>query len=190
MSTELQPYKDERPIVMKGGLVHWVLPATWEKISELLATQTAHRFMRISELNITINTAEIEGAYTMEQYQDLCKVKQGMWQCEYRNWHNKGKRECECAREWRQKQERERQAKEDAENNRPLTDEERAANAEAFRKMSEKAALDGLPGSIFRRAFEKGNRSGKAIRRSTIKEWEKEKGKAPDLTNLAIDEKA
>lgn len=190
MSTELQPYKDERPIVMKGGLVHWVLPVTWEKISELLATQTAHRFIRISELNITINTAEVEGTYTMEQYQDLCKVKQGMWQCEYRNWHNKGKRECECAREWRQKQAEEERKKKEAEDNRPLTDEERKANAEAFRKMSEKAALDGKPDSIFRQAYMKGNRSGKVIRRSTIAEWEKEKKQKADTAGLAIDENA
>lgn len=95
MSTELVPFENKRPVVMKGGLVHWVGEDTAQRIQGALQAQRAHSFMKITELDITINTAEIEGVYTMEQYEDIAKVKQGMWQCEFRIWH-KRREECEC----------------------------------------------------------------------------------------------
>lgn len=186
MSKEITPFKDERPILMKSGLVHWVTPATWDRISQALATQEAHRFIRIAELNLTINSAEIEGAYTIEQYQDWCKVKEGQWQCAYRKWHLK-KGECTCEREWREKERRDREARERAENDRPLTDEERARNAESFRKSNEIMVLD-KPDSFFRQSFIKGSRSGRKMRRSTIQEWEKKNGREANVHGLAIEE--
>ncbi len=88
MSQELVRFEGKQPIVMKGGLVHWVTPETAERFQNQLQTQTSHTFVRLKDANITINTAEVEGVYTMAQYDDLCKVKQGMWQCQYQTWHN------------------------------------------------------------------------------------------------------
>lgn len=187
MSQEITPVKDERPILMKSGLVHWVKKDTWEKISGVLASQQAHSFIRISELgNLTINSAEIEGAYTVEQYQDWCKVKEGQWQCAYRKWHPK-KGECSCEKEWRAEQRRKEEAKQREQDNRPLTEEERAANAEHFRKSNEIMILD-KPDSFFRSSFVKGSRSGRKLRRSTIQEWEKKNGREANITGLAIEE--
>lgn len=179
---------DERPILMKSGLVHWVKIKTWEKISNVLADQQGHQFISIAELGgIVINSAQIEGAYTIDQYQDHCRVKEGQWQCAYRVWHPK-KGECQCKQDFYRKQREEEAKRKEAEDNKPLTPEEQERNRDAFRRMSEKAALDGQPGNIFRTSYSIGNKSGKSIRRSTIKEWEKEKGRTADLSGLAINE--
>lgn len=84
---------------MKNGLTHWVSEDVWNKAQNALQNQTSHTFIKIIEMNITINTAEISGVYTIEQYNDIIKIKQGMWQCEYKKWHNR-KDTCECAKEY------------------------------------------------------------------------------------------
>lgn len=185
MSTEIY-VPDELPILMKSGLVHWIKIPTWEKISNALATQEGHGFIRISELgNIVINTAQVEGAYTMQQFEDHCKVKEGQWQCAYRVWHPK-RGECQCKAEFYKKERERKERAQREEQERPQTPEERAAAAESLRKMGERSALK--PGSIFRSSYKVGNLKGKYIRRSTIIEWEKENGPA-DVEGLAINEK-
>lgn len=188
MSTNAIMIQDERPILMKTGLVHWLKIERWEKLSDLLAAQAGHQFIKIPELgNIVINTAEISQTLTIEQYEDHCRVKEGQWQCAYRIWHPK-KGECQCKREWIQK-ERERVEKEKKrEEEKPQTEEERAASRAAFLLSDEKAALNSIPGGMWRKRYEKGSRSGKAIRRSTITAWEKETGRKADVADLAIDE--
>lgn len=185
MTQALAPYEGKQPVAMKGGLVHWVTTDTAERIQQQLQTQTAHTFMRIRELNITINTAEVEGVYTMDQYEDLCKVKQGMWQCEYRNWHNKGKRECECKKDFFSQQVADRKKQQQADEDRPLTKAEQEINRERFTIMNERAALSGKAGSIFRNMYKFGG--ARKIRRSTIDAWEEKNGPAR-LDDLAIEE--
>lgn len=170
---------------MKSGLVHWVLPETWEKFSEHIANQSAHGFIRIRELNVTLNTAEIEGVYTMSQYEDLEKVRQGMWQCQYRNWHNKGKRECECKKDFYRKQEEIRRKKEEDEANKPQTPEERERSIAALTLMNEEWALEGNP--IGRSMFQIGNRTGRVIRKATIEQWEKKNGCKANLAGLSVE---
>ena len=186
MTNEIIQHKEELPILMKSGLVHWVAKSTWNNISQILATQTAHGFIRVSELgNITVNTAEMEGAYTMAQYADICKVKQGMWQCEYKNWHNKGKRECECRKEYYRKKKEEEIARQQAEENKPVSEAERERQREMMTKSNEMWALDG--NTFGRSMFQTGNKAGRSIRRSTIKEWEKNSGKKADIIGLCVE---
>ncbi len=135
--SDIVPFEGKQPIVMKSGLVHWVTEQTAARVQTALGEQVAHRFMKIAELSITINTAEVEGVYTMAEYEDLCKVKQGMWQCEYRNWHNKGKRECECKAEFYKRQDQRRRDDAEREANRPLTEDEKKRNAERMQSMRE-----------------------------------------------------
>lgn len=122
--------------MMRSGLVHWVKTATAERIQKVLETQTGHSFINITELGITLNTADVEGVYTQEQYGDVVKLKQGMFQCEYRKWHGK-KETCDCKRE-REREHAEvmRQARE-REENRELTPEERAANLKRIREIGD-----------------------------------------------------
>jgi len=183
---EIMQHKEELPIIMKSGLVHWVSRRTWDTISQMLATQTAHGFIRIQELgNININSSEIEGAYTRTQYDDLCNVKQGLWQCTYKKWHAKGKKECECHREFMKRQAEERRQKEEAIQNRQLSPEEHARQVEAMTTSNEIWALDG--NTLGRSMYQVGNKAGRVIRRKTIKEWEKKTGKKANLEGIAIE---
>lgn len=188
MSTNAIMIQDERPILMKTGLVHWLKIERWEKLSEILAAQAGHQFIRIPELgNIVINTAEISQTLTIEQYEDHCRVKEGQWQCAYRVWHLK-KGECTCKSDYLRK-ERERIAKEkEREEHKPQTPEEQERSREAFRLSDEKAALNSAPGGMWRQRYVKGSRSGRSMRRSTITAWEKETGRTADVADLAIEE--
>lgn len=187
MSTEVY-IPDELPILMKSGLVHWIKIPTWEKISNALATQEGHQFIRISELgNIVINTSQVEGAYTMQQFEDHCKVKEGQWQCAYRVWHPR-RGECQCKSEYIRKQREAEKRRQEAEDNKPQTPEEKEASRAAFLLSDERAALKGPPGNMWRQRYVKGGRSGRMIRRSTITAWEKETGQKADVSDLAVNE--
>lgn len=130
------------PLLMKSGVVHWLDKETGEKLQQQLQNQTAHSFVRFKALNITINTAEVEGVYTMEQYDAVEKAKQGMWQCTYGTWHNKGKRECECKNEF-YKQQRAKKAEAD-QNWTPPTPEEKARGAKAMSSIREHLESRGI----------------------------------------------
>lgn len=186
MSTQAIMIPDELPILMKSGLVHWVKKETWEKISEVLATQSGHQFIRMKELgNIVISTAEVEGAYQMQQYEDHCRVKEGQFQCAYRVWHKKFG-ECTCKQDFMRAEAEKKKREREAEENKPLTPEQVAANQEALTLMSERAALDESP--IFRPRFLKGKKDGRSLRMSTVRKWEQEKGRKANLEGLSISE--
>jgi hypothetical protein len=149
---------------MKSKLIHQISDETGKKVQDHLTKQTQHGFLKINELGITVNTSEIEGIYTQDQYDDLTKISEGQWKCAYNKWHKK-RNECSCKDEaMRQANAAKRQKlfeKEYAE----LTDEQRAINLEKMRTINEEAAIKGSP---FFRAMFQGER-GKAIRKSTIK---------------------
>jgi hypothetical protein len=134
MNTQLTIPKDERTILMRNGLSHFVNVETADKIREILATHSGHRFVTISELNITINTADITGVYTMDEYSDLMKIKEGMRKCPYGKWHAK-KEECQCKQEIEARKREAIAARKRAEDDRELTPEERAHNVERMAKM-------------------------------------------------------
>lgn len=129
MTKEIQ--KEKLPVVMKGGLVHWLSEETHMKLQTALSAQSAHAFVRLNDLGITINTAEIEGVYTKEQYEDMGRIKQGMWHCAYGKWHEK-KGTCECKQDALRRARQVREDAEEAEKKRPQTDEELAAGRKAL----------------------------------------------------------
>lgn len=184
MSTELA--REERIIYMKSGLPHFVETERVAPLEKLLESGSGHRFVKLPNGQV-INTAEIEGIYTIERYAELQKIKEGYRCCEYGKWHAR-KEECQCRRErWEKHQEElKRIARENEE--KPPTPEEQARNLEAFTIGNERKALEGSP--LFSSMYAKDNSRGRKIRRSTVKAWEKEQGKKADITNLAIDEKA
>lgn len=110
---------------MKSGLAHVVTENTGVKLQAQLAGQMAHSFIALSELGITINSAEIDGVYTATQFGDLAKIKQGLWKCEYSKWHKK-REECECQKERKRKMYEERKELEWQEQYGTRTDEEKA----------------------------------------------------------------
>ena len=164
---------------MKSGLVHWLSEETATKIERMLAEQTAHGFIRINELGITINSAEIgDGVLTMQQYADLQKKKQGLWQCEDGHWHEKRIKECTCRADRLKDERRKTEQQKRAEENRPPTEAERARSQEKLKRTGEELVLGGTLSHV-----------GRTIRRSTLEEW-KEAGKplAVSEDSLKIDE--
>lgn len=182
----MQIDKNKLPILMKNGMVHWVEEETWRNLGSMVNEQTAHGFIKIVELDIQINTADISEIFGIKEYEEFCKVKQGMWKCVYQNWHNKGKKECEChqdaLRSIRARQENDRRQEE----MKKMTDEERDINIEKLKKAKEEWALSG---SEFYIAMYTG-KTDLRMRRSTITEYEKVHGKVnPDIINkIKIDE--
>lgn len=134
MTQELTTFEGKQPIVMKSSLVHWVTKETADRIQAQLQNQTAHSFMRIREIDATINTAEVEGVYTMEQYDDLVKVKQGLMQCAYRRWHDRKER-CDCAREIAKRHVENQRAEDRRRDYGPLTSEEIEDNKKKLAEM-------------------------------------------------------
>lgn len=166
-------------IVMKSGLSFWVKRETADRASAHIVGQQSHSFLRIAELGETINTAEIEGIYTPERYTEIQRVEAGEWKCQFEKWHTK-KGRCECEKEAKEKEENQRKLEEYKE----PTEEERQRGIEKLMHGSEYAALDGS--ELFRRTFLQGNKGGKSIRRVTLEEWEKERGRKANITGLAI----
>lgn len=163
----------EKAIVMKSGSVQWVTLETAERVESHLASQQGHSFIRLKDYDLTINSAEIEGVYTPEQYADIQKAKNGYWQCENKRWHFK-REKCECATEIRAERMRKEQEKRDAENNREQTPEERARMQEGLKKMKELMYIKGTFGGVGE------------VRESTLKEWERENGPVPESRRAAL----
>jgi len=154
--------ESKRPLIMKSGIIHWLSMETAAKLEQALATQTAHGFISIKELGVTINTAEIgDGVLTMVQYEDYLKKKSGMWQCPEGNWHEKNLRSCSC-REDRIRDSRRQLEQQDRAARNTMTPEE-AKRSQALAIISgEKLVLRGiLP-------------KNKPVRRSTIISWVEE----------------
>lgn len=134
MTTDLATTDNTLPVLMKSKIVHWVTPDTHVRIQQQLQSQGAHTFMRISELGVTINTSEIEGAYTREQYEDLMRMRAGMTQCIYRRWHGR-KEDCDCRERIRRETTEATRERQQLEDNRPLTEEERAHNLKRIQEI-------------------------------------------------------
>jgi len=135
---ELKKY----PIMMKTGLIHWVAKEVHDKAQDILANQSGHQFIKIKELDITINTANIEGVYNDQQFEEYKMIKQGMWQCEYKEWHTKGKRTCYCKEESLKKM-RQAMRSEEMETS-PLTHEEQERASELMKENKEILILRGV----------------------------------------------
>lgn len=90
----------QKVILMKSGLALWVSEERATKLEEILANSEGHRFIKLDDK--MINSAEIDGIYTTEKYDDINKLKEGMRQCSYLVWHKK-REECSCASDVREK---------------------------------------------------------------------------------------
>jgi DNA-binding transcriptional regulator YiaG len=165
--------KPEKAILMKSGSVQWVTLETAERVESHLASQQGHSFIRLKDYDLTINSAEIEGVYTPEQYADIQKAKNGYWQCENKRWHFK-REKCECATEMRRENAQADQEKKMADMNREQTPEDRARMQEGLKKMKEVMYIKGT----FAGAGE--------VRESTLKEWEAENGRVPEGRRNAL----
>lgn len=151
--------ESKRPLIMKSGIIHWLSMETAAKLEQALATQTAHGFIAIKELGVTINTAEIgDGVLTMAQYEDYLKKKSGMWQCPEGNWHEKRHFSCTC-REDKIRDQRRKLEQQEREARDRMTPEQEQRSREMAILSGEQLVLRGILSK------------SKPVRRSTIIKW-------------------
>lgn len=185
MSTDIVIKNEKTALLMKSGLVHWVNQATGHRVQEHLIHQQAHGFLNIAELNITINTSELEGVYTPAEYENVSMAKQGYWQCPYRKWHMK-RSDCQCKNDWFRKQREEKRERDEEQARSELTDEQRAANSESLAKhrkiLEDKGVLPKkMPGGE--------KVVGHTIKRSALNAYKKKHGVEYTITDgTLIDE--
>lgn len=143
MITDIAIKRELQPVVMKSGIVHWVTINTAANIQHALNTQTSHSFIKIRELAITVNTSQIEGVYTTSQYEDMMRLKQGMWQCTQHTWHAR-KDDCRCRSELYRKNENDRRQRESDEKNRPANPAEMERIGESLKNMRASMMRNGI----------------------------------------------
>lgn len=94
MNTEI--VKAQKVIVMKSGMSIFIEAERAAVAEGILASGSGHRFLQIDDQ--TINSAEIEGIYGPEQYDEIQRVKRGEYKCRWGKWHMR-REECSCGKE-------------------------------------------------------------------------------------------
>jgi hypothetical protein len=118
---------------MRSGSEFWVSENTAKKLNDQIVNQTKHNFIELTEINRTINTADIVEILTTQQVDDRNRLKNKEWQCAEKKWHGKGQK-CFCAAEKAKARRAIEQQKEMEEANRELTPEEEENRKKNFAK--------------------------------------------------------
>lgn len=174
---EMQEIDTRKAIVLRNGIVKWVAPERADSLAEALASENPPKFVMIDETTVAIH--EIQSVLTRSAYDDLTKVKQGMYQCSYRTWHAK-REECSCAREASDRREAHMKRIRDTEQQRPITPEQRAGIAEMVARTRQELLAKGVIH----------HKTGRGVlKRSALVEYERKHGRAYDVQEgTTIDE--
>lgn len=121
----------QRCIILRSGSEFWISEDTAKKIEDQLVNQTKHNFLKITEINRTINTADIVEICTIEQMEERNHLKNKDWQCTHMKWHTQ-KEKCYCASEKAKQKRDEERRKEMDDMNKPLTKEEEEHRKKMF----------------------------------------------------------
>lgn len=92
MSMELS--KNLMCIIMRNGIEIWVEREKSEKIQQVLSQTRESKFVQFE--GQMINTADIVGIFNATTVEELTRRKNGQWQCNFHEWHEKNKK-CDCA---------------------------------------------------------------------------------------------
>ena len=88
---KIEKYNNKKCLLLKNGLRFWI---NEERVNEVKDIINKFEFIDI-EGNF-ISKSMISGFYNKEEISNLNKIRRGLWQCEYGNWH---KNECRCEEE-------------------------------------------------------------------------------------------
>ena len=121
----------QKLIVMRSGSEFWVSEGTAKKLEDQIVNQTKHNFIQITELNRTINTADMVEILTAEQVDERNRLKNKEWQCVEKKWHGKGQK-CFCVQEKAKARREAQEQKERDEQNKPLTPEQEEHQKKMF----------------------------------------------------------
>lgn len=116
---------------MRSGSEFWVSEETAVKLEDQLIKQEKHNFVRINELNRTINTADVVEVCTAEQMDDRNRLKNKEWMCGFKKWHQQ-REKCFCAQEQAKERRAIKEKEERDRENRPLTPEEEKKRKKMF----------------------------------------------------------
>lgn len=81
-------------IQMRSGVEIWIEEDKAERLQDVLEKITESKFIRFEKQ--TFNTADVVGVFLAGTMSDTTRRKNGMWQCQNGNWHDKGERDCSC----------------------------------------------------------------------------------------------
>jgi hypothetical protein len=123
-------------LMMKSGITYRISVETAERLERQMIQQEKHTFVRINEINATLNTAEMEGITTSDKYEDLQKIKSGKWKCVYEAWHDR-KETCNCAEEHRREFEEKKRIEEMKDKMKMPTEEQRKEALARIKKVKE-----------------------------------------------------
>lgn len=135
--------KIQKCVVMRSGSEFLVSEDTAKKIEAQIVNQSGHKFLQLSEINRTINTADIVEVLTMEQLDERNRLKRKEWKCIEGNWHEP-RQKCFCAQDKAKERARIVREQEMAEQNKPMTPEQEANMKKNFaetRKFLEKKGI-------------------------------------------------
>lgn len=108
---------------MRSGSEFWISEEVANKLEKQLIEQTKHNFIKITEINRTINTADIVEVLTEEQVDERNRLKNKEWRCADMKWHEKGQK-CFCFQEKAKKKKDDEWKREMEEARRELSPEE------------------------------------------------------------------
>jgi len=134
----------QKCIILRSGSEFWISAETADKLSAQIVGQDKHNFIKIKELDRTINTADIVEILTAEQMDERSRIKNKEFKCQWHKWHARGEK-CDCAIEQAKKRRQAEQDKEREESMKPMTLEQeemvRKSLAENRRILEEKGIL-------------------------------------------------
>lgn len=164
MTTDVAEVQGSHVILMKNSMTHLVRPETAATISEHLVQQDAHSFIRIKELGVVINSAEVAGVYTPQQHEELLRIAAGEFQCAYGVWHKK-RQSCDCKYELARERDRKIEAIRRQKEHAPLTPEQRLEAGRRAREIIDEMRhkIGGVGGKPF-------------LKRSALNAYEKKHG--------------
>ena len=133
----------QKCIILRSGSEFWISAETADKLSAQIVGQDKHNFIKIKELDRTINTADIVEILTAEQMDERSRIKNKEFKCQWAKWHARGEK-CDCGYQITKKKKEADDEKERRENMRPRTPEEQARAVELLaenRKILEEKGI-------------------------------------------------
>ena len=80
-------------VQMRAGMQIWIEANRAQTLQSILENLSEHKFIRFDEQ--TINTADIVGVFTAQTMDMHTRRKNGEWQCNYGEWHERFEK-CSC----------------------------------------------------------------------------------------------
>jgi hypothetical protein len=95
MTNDQELSKELMAICVRNGAEIWVEKETVERLMSKLETIRDHKFVPLPTGEM-INTADLVGLLKAETMEAVTRRKNGEWQDQKGNWHQKGERVCKC----------------------------------------------------------------------------------------------